>query len=44
VQTTPQTTGCYPTKKPGICHGLLFFLQADALKQVTGEYGLGELR
>jgi len=25
-------TACYPPKKPGICHGLFFCLEADALK------------
>jgi hypothetical protein len=32
VQTTPQATACYPPKKPGICHGLFFCLQAYTLK------------
>jgi hypothetical protein len=37
-------TSCYPPKKPGNCHGLFFWLQPYTLKQVTGEYGSGELR
>jgi hypothetical protein len=44
VQTTTQPTACYPPKKPGICQGLFFCLQAYRLKGVPSMDRLGELR